>query len=483
MSNLRKKTLDGLVWTFAQQFGVQFINFGISIVLARLLLPAEFGLIGMIAIFIAIGASLVDSGMASSLIRTKDPDNLDYSTVFFTNLAVSIIVYIVVFFAAPYIAEFFTQPILKNIIRVYCLTFIIGAFSTVQSTKLNKEMNFKTQMMINLPSLIASGILGIYLAYSGYGVWSIVYMNLFQISAATIQLWIYSRWTPSFVFDRERLRTHFNFGYKLTLSGMLNTIVKNIYNIIIGKYFSAAQLGFFIRAKSMQELPVINISNALNKVTYPMFASIKDDDEKLRSVYRQLLQVIFFVIAPILMLLIVIAEPLFRFLLTEKWLPSVPYFQILCISGIVAPLTAYNLNILLVKGRSDRFLRLEVIKNILTILGVLLAIPFGIYGLLWSLVGIGLITFVINAHYCGKMLNFSLLNQMSDIFPTFLITIAGAAIAFIFDRFALGGVKSDLLHLIFVSLLFGSIYLALSFIFKVSAFLNLKSLIKSRRKK
>ena len=483
MSDLKIKTVNGLIWTFAQQFGVQFINFIVSILLARILLPAEFGLIGMIAIFLAVGNSLVDGGMSSSLIRTKNPNQTDYSTVFFTNLLVSFVVYFLVFISAPLIANYFQQPLLSSLVRVYCLTFIIRAFSSIQATKLNKEMDFKKQMVINIPSLIFGGIVGVYLAYTGYGVWSIVIMNLLQSVVATIQLWILSKWLPSFIYDKECFKTHLNFGYKITISGILNTIVKNIYNIIIGRYFSAAQLGFYIRAKSMQELPVINISNALNKVTYPMFASIKDDDVKLKSVYRQLLQVIFFIVAPILMLLIVIAEPLFRFLLTEKWLPSVPYFRILCIAGILAPLTAYNLNILLVKGRSDKFLRLEFLKNVLTVAGVFFAIPFGIYGLLWSLVGIALITFVINAHFCGKMLHFSLSNQVLDILPTLLITLFCAGTAYVFDFWVLSSIKSDILHLIFVSLLFGLLYVLLSFLFKVSAYRSLKTLIISKRKK
>lgn len=483
MSDLRKKTLDGLIWTFAQQFGVQFINFGVSIVLARLLLPSEFGLLGMIAIFIAIGTSLVDSGMASSLIRTKDPDQIDYSTVFFTNLAVAIVVYGIVFFSAPFISDFFAQPVLINLVRVYCLTFIIGAFSTVQSTKLNKEMNFKTQMLINIPSLIVASGVGIYLANNGYGVWSLVYMNLFQSAIATIQLWIYSKWSPSFIFDRQRLIRHINFGYKLTISGILNTIVKNVYNIVIGRFFSAAQLGFYIRAKSMQELPVINISNALNKVTYPMFASIHDDDQKLRSVYKQLIQFIFFVIAPLMILAIIVAEPLFRFLLTEKWLPAVPYFQILCIAGIVTPLNAYNLNVLLVKGRSDRYLKLEVIKNVLTFASVLLAIPFGISGLLWSIVGIAYVTFFVNAYFCGRILNFSILHQVADIFPVFVIALVSGVAAYFADLAALNYLKNDLFRLIFVSLVFGFCYAVLCTVFKVEAVQQLKSIILKRRRK
>ena len=222
-------------------------------------------------------------------------------------------------------------------------------------------------------------------------------MHLFQTTMATIQLWIYSKWVPTFIFNYERLKLHLSFGYKLTLTGILNSVINNIYNIIIGKLFPPAQLGFFIRAKSMQELPVANITSALNKVTYPMFASIINEDERLKSIYRRLIQQVFFWIVPILIISIIVAEPLFRILLTDKWLPSVPYFQILCIAGIVMPLNTYNLNILLVKGKSGQYFKLESYKNGFIIAGTLLVIPFGIYGLLWGLIVATYISYFINA--------------------------------------------------------------------------------------
>ena len=477
MSKLRKKTLDGLVWTFSQQFGLQLINFFVSIILARLLLPEEFGLIGMIAIFIAIGNSLVDGGMSSSLIRTENPDNIDYSTVFFTNLAISIFAYLLVFFLAPFIAIFFDQIILKALLQVYCLTFIIRAFSTIQSTKLNKEMNFKPQFLINVPSLIAGSILGIFLAYKGFGVWSLIWMNLAQSLIATIQLWFYSEWTPSFIFDKERLKVHLNFGYKLTISGILNGIIKNIYNIIIGKFFSAAQLGFFTRAKSMQELPVINVSNALKKVTYPLFSSIINDDQRLKSVFKNLMQQVLFIIMPLLIIGIIIAEPLFRFLLTEKWLPAVPYFQILCVAGIIMPLNSYNLNILLVKGQSGQVLKLEFFKNSMILFGALFAIPFGIYGLLWSFVGSTFITFFLNAFASGKLINFPIKEQLKEILPILGIGIFCGLICFYGDSIIVEFINNDILRIFIVIIIFLFIYLLLSSLLKISAFNQIQMLV------
>ena len=480
MSELRRKTISGLIWTFGQQFGFQIINFIVSIILARLLLPEEFGLIGMIAVFITLGKSLVNSGMSSSLIRTEKPDHIDYSTVFYANLLISVIVYVSIVSFSPFISAFFNQPILSSLLKFYCLTFIISAFSTVQSTKLNKEMNFKTQLLINIPSLIAGSILGIYLAYAGYGVWSLIWMHLFQTTMATIQLWIYSKWVPTFIFNYERLKLHLSFGYKLTLTGILNSVINNIYNIIIGKLFPPAQLGFFIRAKSMQELPVANITSALNKVTYPMFASIINEDERLKSIYRRLIQQVFFWIVPILIISIIVAEPLFRILLTDKWLPSVPYFQILCIAGIVMPLNTYNLNILLVKGKSGQYFKLESYKNGFIIAGTLLVIPFGIYGLLWGLIVATYISYFINAFYCGKNISLSLFEQFKDIFPTLIIGLLIGLIGFFIEEPVYAYLNSDLVFLILMSSGLFIVYFLTSYYFKLPAIVEIKSLLKNK---
>lgn len=423
--SLRKTAISGLVWTFAQQFGTQGIQFLVSIVMARLLLPEEFGLIGMISVFVAIGSSLMDSGLTQSLIRTSKPDHDDYSTVFFFNLAGSIIIYFIMFFTSPLIASFFNQPILVDILRVYCFSFVIKAFSAVQLTRLTKVMDFKTQMTVAIPSLIGSGILGVLLAFQGYGVWSIVWMTLLQALLNTIQLWWKTGWKPSFIFNIEKFKYHFHFGYKLTLSGLLDTIFKNIYQIIIGKFFVAAQVGFYTKANSLKQLPVSNISQALNKVTYPLFASIKNDDVRLKNVYRQIMQLVIFVIAPTLIIIGVLAEPLFRFLFTEKWLPAVPYFQILCLTGILYPINSYNLNVLKVKGRSDLFLRLEIIKKILITLIISFTIQFGIEGLIWGQLFTSIIVLFINTFYTGKFIHYNLIQQTKDILP--IILLAGVA--------------------------------------------------------
>lgn len=479
--NLRKKTVSGLFWTFSQQFSVQLINFVVQIILARILLPAEFGLIGMLTIFIAVGNTLMDSGLTSSLIRTTNADQKDYSTVFFINLIGSVLIYILLFFSAPLVSQFFRQETLTNIIRVYTLSFIIRAFVGVQTTRLTKEMNFKTQMTIQIPSVLGGGILGIVLAYMGFGVWSLVWMNLTQSFLSTVQHWVRTGWRPDFIIDKERFKHHFKFGYKLTLSALLNTIYQNLYNLIIGRLFSATQLGFYTRAQTLQMFPVLNISNALNKVTYPMFSSIQHDTVRLKSVYKRLMQQVIFWVAPVMVTLIVIAEPLFRIVLTEKWIPAVPYFQILCASGIMYPLQMYNLNILNVKGRSDLFFRLEVVKKVFITIGLVCAVPFGIYGLLYFQVISSFFSFFINSFYSGRMINYPVTEQIRDVTPVFVLAIMAGCVAWLLNKYLDDTVRViDIGRIVIVSIFYILVYLGGSFLMRMSAIKDFKQLVLKR---
>jgi len=479
--SLQKKTISGLIWTFSQQFSVQVINFTVQIALARILLPAEFGLIGMLTIFIAIGNSLMDSGMTSSLIRTPDADQKDYSTVFFVNLIASFIIYTILFASAPLISDFYRQPILTSIVRVYTLSFIIKAFVGVQTTKLTKEMNFKAQMMMQIPSVIIGGIIGIILAYQGYGVWSLVWMNLTQSFLFTLQHWFKTGWYPSWILDKATVKKHLGFGYKLTMSGLLNTIYNNIYNIIIGKFFSATQLGYYTRAQTLQMFPVTNLATALNKVTYPMFASIHNDNVKLKLAYKKLMQQVIFWIAPVMISLIVMAEPLFRYVLTDKWLPAVPYFQLLCFTGILYPLHAYNLNILNVKGRSDLFLRLEIYKKIITSIGIICAIPFGIYGLIYLQIITSILAFGINTLYSGKMIDYPGIEQLKDISPLILIAIIIGGILYPIYIFVIKDYHLyDLVNILILGIAYWFCYLIVSYLLKISALFEFKKLILKR---
>jgi len=474
--SLRKQAISGLVWTFASQFGTQLIGFVVSMILARILLPEEFGLIGMIVIFIAVGNTLLDAGLTQSLIRSQDLDQEDFSTVFFFNVAVSILIYIAIYLSAPFIANFYDQQILINIIRLFCITFIINSFKSVQLARLTKKMDFKTQTLIDLPSTVVGGIVGVTMAYTGYGVWSLVWSSLVSSFLGSLQLWIYSKWIPSLVFNIEKFKDHFNYGYKLTLSELLDTIFSNIYLIIIGKFFSSAQVGFYTRAQTMKQLPVNNISNALNKVTFPLFVSIQDDNVRLKKVYKQLMQMVIFIIAPVLIFLGVLAEPTFRLLFTEKWLPAVPYFQILCATGILYPIHAYNLNILKVKGRSDLFLKLDIIKKTLIVIGIIIGIQFGIYGLLYAQVILSVSAFLINSYYTDKFISYSAWEQLKDILPTIIISgISGLIIWFVDVNLK---DQIDIFRIIIGVLMGSGTYLLISYILKLQSLYDLIKLLK-----
>ncbi|WP_111709638.1 lipopolysaccharide biosynthesis protein [Lutibacter citreus] len=480
MSELKKKALSGVFWTAIQQFGNKGIGFFISILLARLLLPEEFGLIAMIGIFMGLGSILMNAGLGSSLIRTDNPTQEDYSTVFFFNLIGSIVMYVILFATAPFIADFYDQEILTSITRWYGVIFIINAFSMVQSTRLTKLMDFKTQMKISIPSTVIGGLSGVIFAYLGYGVWSLVYMAIIQSAVSTLQLWFYTKWKPSWSFNKEKFNYHFNYGYKLTLSGILDVIFLNVYTIIIGKFFAPAQVGFYNRADSLKQFPVTNISTILNKVTFPLFAEIKNDDVRLKSVYKKIMQLVIFLVAPLLLIMVVLAEPLFRFLFTEKWLPAVPYFQILCWNGILFPIHAYNLNVLKVKGRSDLFLKLEIVKKIMIVLVVAVSFHFGIYGLLYGAVFTSVVGFFINTHYSGKFINYTAWEQTKDLVPIIFMAFIASVFVYFEDHFLKDKINYDALRLVIGGLLGAGIYLFLAVVFKINSLTELKNIIKRK---
>ena len=479
--SLQQKTTAGFFWTVGQQISVQAINFAVLIILARVLSPFDFGLIAMLQIFIAIGMVLMDSGMTSSLIRTKNISNRDYSTVFYLNLAISAVIYLVIFLSAPLIASFFHQPALTNITRVYALSFVIQALVSVQNTRLTRDMNFRLQMFLQLPATIIGGISGIWFALHGYGAWSLVYMNLIRTFVFMLQHWIFTDWRPIAVFDRQLFKQHFKFGYKLTLIGIINTLYNNIYDIIIGRVFAPLMLGFYNQANTLSLFPVQLISGALDKVTYPAFAQIQDEDARLRVVYARVMQQVIFWIAPMMLLLMICAEPLFRVVLTDKWLPAVPYFQILCIYAIMYPLQVYNINILNVKGRSDLLLRIEIIKKITGIAGTIICGIIGIYPLLWFKVGYGFFLFYMNTFYSGRLINYSMRAQLNDILPIIAKAIIVFGIVMSLD-FAFWSARyyNDISRMGLNMVCFGIVYFLLAKITKTPALTDFWLIIRQR---
>ncbi len=419
MSSLRKNAVSGIVWTYGQQFSVQIISFIISIILTRLLLPAEYGIIGLLAIFIAVGTALSNGGLASSLIRTPNLTPKDYSTVFVFNLAGSVLIYIILYFAAPYIAEFYKVPVLVSVTRVYCLSFIFSAFGAVQNTLLTKEMKFKQLTFINLPAMILSSILGVALAFYNFGVWSLVYMYLAKSLITAVMLHILSPYKVSFIFDKEIFKKHFAFGSKIAASSIIDSVFGNFYLMIIGKMYSPVQVGYYSRSDSLMMLPVANISIALNSVVFPLFSKVQHETLRLKQMYRKILLMILFIITPMMLIMIVLAKPIVIVLFSVKWVEIVPIFQILCLTGILYPIHSYNLIILEVTGKSGLYLKVSVLKKILMVGVILATLPFGFYALLWGQVGYSVLSLFINMFFAGELINYKMIRQFLDILPIF----------------------------------------------------------------
>lgn len=430
MSNpsLKDKTVTGLFWSFSDSAAAQGTQFVVGIILARLLLPEEFGLIGMIMIVTAVSGALINSGFGAALIQKKDVTQADYSTVFFYNLAVSFVLYIIIYFSAGAVASFFDQPQLVAILRVLSLGIIINAFALVQRTILTKKIDFKTQTRITVISAVLSGAVAILLAYNGWGVWSLVVKMLLLNFLQTALLWFYNRWYPSLVFSPESFRRLFGFGSKLLVSGLIDTVYQNLFYVIIGRFFSAAALGYYTRANNFKNLASQNITGVIQRVTYPVLSSIKDDPERLKNGYKKTIQSTVFITFPIMLGMAAAAEPMILFLIGDRWLQSVPYLQLLCFAGMLYPLHALNLNMLMVKGRSDLFLKLEIAKKVTIIPLIVIGIQWGITGLIGALIAGSFIAFFMNSFYSGRMIGYSMREQVGDILPAMCtaIIMAGA---------------------------------------------------------
>ncbi len=473
--SLRKQAVSGMIWTFLQQFGSQLISFVVSMVLARLLLPEEFGLIGMLTIFMGIGSALFNGGLTSSLIRTHECTQEDYSTVFYFNFVGSILIYGILFMAAPRIANFYHQPSLTNITRVYGLTFILSAFGTVQNTILTRELKFKKLAIISFPALIISSVVGILMAYLNYGVWSLIVSALVNVFFVSFFLWFSADWYPKLIFSKDKFIQHFYYGYKLTISAILDTVFTNIYQIVIGRFYSPALVGYYTRANTLMMLPVGNISGALNKVIFPLFSKVQDDLPRFRNSYKQIMQMVLFIITPIIVLMGLLAKPLIILLFTDKWIAVVPIFKIICFTGILYPIHLYNLIVLEVKGRSDLFLKLEVYKKILLAIILIVSFFYGFYALLWGQLIFSILALFINTYYAGKILKYSMWQQMRDILPIFIFAVIMAAITFLVDRILTSQI--DIVKLILGALSGSLTYLLVAYLFKFESIQDIKNLI------
>lgn len=425
--------MNGAIWTFIDILINKGAYFMATIVLAGILGPKEFGLIGMIMLFVSIGNTLIDSGMSTSLLRSNNVIENEYSTVFITNILMSVLVYLILFFIAPFIASFYEQPILINIIRLYCLGFVITSFRSIHNVKLIKEMEFRKITILNLPGIVISVIVAIWMGYKGYGIWSLVSLFLINQFISTVLFWFFIKWKPSFYFDTANYKYHFKFGYKLTLSALLNTVFENIYNILIGKFYNVKTLGFYERAYTFNNYPVSILSGIILKVSLPSLTSIKGDDVRLQKAYKSILQMSFLISASGLAFAALLAHQIVKLVLGEQWLPMVPLFQVLSVSFMFYPIHSLNINILSVFGRSDLFLKLEVVKKIMVLLVVLICFNFGVTGLVWSSVINSILALFINTHYSGRLLNYPSQHQLLDLLPTLTTVLVTVIVVYGFQ--------------------------------------------------
>lgn len=433
--NLKQKTIVGLFWSFIDNFAKLGIQFIVGIILARILSPREFGLIGMITIFIAVSQTFVDSGFRNALIRKKYCSDVDYSTVFYFNMVVAVALYMVLFFSAGLISHFFEEPQLKPLIKVLGLGLIFSSFSIIQQTILTREINFKLQTYVTLVAALGSGTLAIVMALNDYGVWSLVALTVSRFFLTSLFLWLWSKWRPIWAFSVQSFKEMFSFGSKLLLSAIIETLYQNIYLLVIGKYFSASDLGFYTRADQFRNLPSKNIMGVVQRVSYPVLSSIQDEAERLRTNYQKLIRSTMFITFLMMLGMAAVAKPMILTLIGEKWMPSVAYLQLLCFVGMFYPLQALNLNMLNVKGRSDLFLKLEIIKKLIAIPVIVVGIFYGIKVMILGMIMNSIIAYIINSYYSGRLIGYSTRQQVLDILPSFLFAICISGFTYLLGLF------------------------------------------------
>lgn len=479
-NSLKSRTLYALYWSFLERIGQQGIQFIISIILARLLLPAEFGLIGMLTIFMALAQSFIDSGFGQALIQKQGISHVDECSIFYFNVLVGFLAAGLMCFTAPWIAAFYNQPVLVGLTYALSINLIFNAFGLVQTTLLTKRIDFKPQFIVGVIASIFSGGIGVTMAFNGFGVWSLVIQSLSSNFFRTALLWRISDWRPSLVFSFTSLRAMFVFGSHLLASGILNTLFENIYLVVIGKVFSPVSLGLYSRARSLQQLPVLNITSVVNRVTFPVFSSMQDEKQKLKRGVQKSLSMMLLLIAPMMIGLAIVAETLVVVLLTEKWIPCVPYLRLFCAVGVLYPLHVINLNVLKAQGRSDLFLRLEILKKILIVIAIIITYRWGVVAIIYGQIVTSIFAYFLNAYYTGKMINYSIKEQINDIIPIICIaSIMGGGVYIM----SYVGIDSKLVLLMLQVVVGILIYIAINYIFKVPVFVEFVEIIKLMKSK
>lgn len=474
LMSLTAKTTTGLIWNFSQQIATRGVSILVTLLLARFLVPEDFGLVAMMAVFLALGSSLMDSGFREALIRLEKVTQEDYATAFYANLLLGFVAYSILFISAPFIATFYEEPRLIDLIRVASLTVIIMSFQVIQVASLSRKLNFKAQLKASLPASIISGAIAVYIAYIGLGVWALVSQLLLNALIHTAFLWRTEGWRPTLQFSWPSFKGMYNFGYKIFLSGILDTIFQNLYVIVIAKVFLAPIAGLYFFSNKIKDLIVNQLVRSIQAVTYPALASIQKDDVRLKQVYKKIVILMTMILFPGVLFAAALAEPIFQIILPQKWFPAVPYFQLLCIASLMMPLHSINLNILKVKGRSDLFLYLEIVKKAINGLVLLATFRYGIYAILIGQITTSFINYIPNSYFSSKILNYSIKEQVSDFLPMLIIASVvaylGRSVSILFE-------DSLIISIILSSVLMLLCYIFFIFIFQRKAFSLLFSFV------
>lgn len=475
--SIKEQAVKSVFWSAVERFSVQGIQFVLTMVIARVLSPDDYGLVAMLGIFMSLAQVLVDSGFANALVQKKDRSERDYSTAFYFNAAGAILVYLCLFGLAPLIAAFFVEPRLVAVTRVMGLTLVINSLGIVQQARLTVDLDFKRLARASLVSVLVSGLVGIWMAYHDFGVWTLVWQSLLNCFFRVVFLWIFSRWMPRQHFSWSSFRTLFSFGSKLMLSGLLHTAYTNCYSLIIGKYFSAAQLGFFNRAYTLAQFPSANFTNIVVRAVYPIQCRYQDDMPQLRNMFLKYMRMSCYLIFPVMVALTALAEPLVELVLTEKWLPAMPYLQILCIACMWDPVMKINHNILNVKGRTDYFLYAEIWKKSIAFAILFATVPLGVSAMCWGLVLYAFVDMGIIMFYSRKLTGIGYVCQFRELLPVLLLNaVTGVCLHLVtFLPLAAYG------KLLAGALLGTVIYVAVSGVFRMAEWQMLLSVLKRKR--
>lgn len=419
--SLKSQSLSGIKWSAIERFGVQGIQFIIGLILARLLSPSDYGIIGMLAIFMAISQTIIDSGFSKALIQKQNRTEVDFSTAFFFNIVVGLVCYLILFVASPYIATFFNEPILKDVLRVLAINLFLNSLAVVPIAKLSIKVDFKTQSKASIVSALLSGSLGIVLAYRGVGVWALVAQSVSHSFVNVLLLWCLLKWRPQWSYSWQSFKSLFAYGGNVLFASIITTVYDNINTLVIGKFYTPKDLGYFTRGQQFPALLSNNFTSIVQRVTFPILAKIQDDDKRLASVYRDYIKITSLGIFFLLVFLSTIAQPLVSLLLTDKWIDAVIYLKIFCYALMFDHISIINLNFLYVKGKTNLVLKLEVIKKIIAFVILIISIPFGVLAICLSKVVYTQVAIFINTYYTGKFLNLGYLKQLKDYVPYFIM--------------------------------------------------------------